>query len=48
MICIDEANERDWHSNGLFILQPFSCTVSEIAGGSLGKKERPPQQCLLL
>ena len=33
MICIYEANERDWHGNGLCILQPSSCTVSEIAGG---------------
>ena len=28
MICIYEANETDWHGNGLCILQPSSCTVS--------------------
>ena len=33
MICIYEANETDWHGNGLCILQPSSCMVSEIAGG---------------
>ena len=33
MICIYEANETDWHGNGLCILQPSSCTVTEIAGG---------------
>ena len=27
MICIYEANETDWHGNGLCILQPSSCTV---------------------
>ncbi len=31
-----EANETDWHGNGLCILQPSSCTVSEIAGGGFG------------
>ena len=31
-----EANETDWHGNGLCILQPSSCTVSEIAGGDFG------------
>ncbi len=36
MICIYEANETDWHGNGLCVLQPFSCTVSEIAGGDFG------------
>ena len=33
MICIYEANTTSWHGNGLCILQPSSCTVSEIAGG---------------
>ena len=33
MICIYEANTTFWHGNGLCILQPSSCTVSEIAGG---------------
>ena len=33
MICIYEANETDWYGNGLCILQPSSCTVTEIAGG---------------
>ena len=32
-ICIYEANTTDWHGNGLCILQPSSCTVSEIADG---------------
>ena len=35
-ICIYEANETNWHGNGLCILQPSSCTVSEIAGGDFG------------
>ena len=33
MICIYEANTTSWHGNGLCILQPSSCTVTEIAGG---------------
>ncbi|MBR5111581.1 MAG: AraC family transcriptional regulator [Clostridia bacterium] len=33
MICIYEANTTSWYGNGLCILQPSSCTVSEIAGG---------------
>ena len=33
MICIYEANETSWHGNGLCVLQPSSCTVTEIAGG---------------
>ncbi len=35
-ICIYEANTTSWHGNGLCILQPSSCTVSEIAGGDFG------------
>ena len=33
MICIYEANTTSWHGNGLCVLQPSSCTVTEIAGG---------------
>ncbi len=36
MICIYEANTTTWTGNGLCILQPFSCTVKEIAGGDFG------------
>ncbi len=35
-ICIYEANETDWQGNDLCILQPSSCTVSEIAGRDFG------------
>ena len=28
MICIYEANETDWRGNGLCILLPSSCTLS--------------------
>ncbi len=36
MICIYEANTTTWTGNGLCILQPFSCTVKEIAGSDFG------------
>ena len=36
MIRIYGSNCTDWHGNGLCILQPSSCTVSEIAGGDFG------------
>ena len=36
MICIYEANTTSWRGNGLCILLPSSCTVSEIVGGDFG------------
>ena len=38
MICIYEANTTSWHGNGLCILQPSSCIVTEIAGGDFSPK----------
>lgn len=42
MICIYEANTTSWHGNGLCILQPSSCTVTEIAGGDFSLKLAHP------
>lgn len=42
MICIYEANTTSWYGNGLCILQPSSCTVTEIAGGDFSLKLAHP------